>query len=154
MVSLLFILISAAGESLVTFETRPAVFQPQVLRFLICDLLCSGISAQSLLSGRWRVCEGRIKCPLDILWVGVKSLLISTTPPTAARPQLEAMLAPGKSILGRVGVAFPSFPWLRQALLILEQKQTCAILKTLTLRWAHGRRSTCCCSPTDNCWWR
>lgn len=66
-VLLLFILVSAAGESQVTFATGPAVFQPQVLEFFICDLLRSRISVQSLLFGRWRVCEGRIKCPLDIL---------------------------------------------------------------------------------------
>lgn len=64
---LLFILVSAAGESLVTFATSPAVFQPQVLRFFVCDLLRSRISVPSLLFGRWRVCEERIKCPLDIL---------------------------------------------------------------------------------------
>lgn len=53
--------------------TSPALFQPQVRQFFICgcmleDLLCSGVSAQSLLFGRWMVCEGLIKCPLEILY--------------------------------------------------------------------------------------
>lgn len=76
-------------------------------------------------------------------WVVWSLCCFLPTPPTAARPVGSRVNSREKQ------PQQVAFPWLAQTLLILEQKQTCAILQTLAFRWAHGRLHMLPRSPAD-----